>query len=137
MLFRTERSGPFDSRKAIIPKEGEIRLIANKNKECKYFFIGIDKCREKIMALAADPASASQVFGFLPCKKLVDAHFKCMTDELYGETVEDAPEEIQGHADRFYDCAFKKLRDLRVCQGDFDAMVRQLYRSPDTLLKDY
>ena len=30
--------------------------------------------------------------SFLPCKRLVDAHYRCMTNEKYGYSLEDAPE---------------------------------------------
>jgi len=30
-------------------------------------------------------------YGFLPCKRLVDAHYRCITEDKYGYTIEDAP----------------------------------------------
>ena len=30
--------------------------------------------------------------SFLPCKRVVDAHYRCMTDEKYGYTMEEVPE---------------------------------------------
>ena len=30
--------------------------------------------------------------SFLPCKRLVDAHYRCMTSEKYGYSLEESPE---------------------------------------------
>jgi hypothetical protein len=33
-----------------------------------------------------------KISNFLPCKRLVDAHYRCMTEEKYGYSIEDAPD---------------------------------------------
>ena len=64
-----------------IPTEGEIRYVTNKNNECVYYFTGIWKCRSKMIKLAGEADNENHKYGFLPCKRLVDAHFRCLTDE--------------------------------------------------------
>jgi hypothetical protein len=120
----------------IIPKEGEIRVVANKNRECQYYFQGLDQCRHKMMRIAGEPNHKFHEAGFLPCKRLVDAHYRCLTDEKYGYTLEEAPEEAREGAHTFMNCAFKQLAPMNFCRRYFDEVLRVLYRSPDTKISD-
>ncbi len=38
------------------PSEGEVRLIANRNRECQYYYMGIQQCRKKMIKESASPA---------------------------------------------------------------------------------
>jgi hypothetical protein len=44
-----------------------------------------------MLELAGNPKSDHHKLGFLPCKRLVDAHYRCMTDNKYGRNLEDSP----------------------------------------------
>jgi len=123
--------------KPIIPKEGEIRLVANKNRECQYYYLGIEQCRNKMLRIAGDPSHKFHEYGFLPCKRLVDAHYRCLTDEKYGYSLEDAPEEGKQGTQDFIECAFKRLAPMSFCRRYFDEVLRGIYRSPGNKLIDY
>jgi len=38
----------------------------------------------------------------LPCKRLVDAHYRCLTEEKYGYNIEEVPEYAKESADKFF-----------------------------------
>ena len=98
MFLNPVKAGEFDDEvKGFVPSEGEVRYIANKNTQCGYYLQGIEQCRRKI-AKISDGSPELQQFGFLPCKRLVDAHYRCMTDDKYGNTIEEVPEAGQGNA---------------------------------------
>ena len=80
-----EFEGEFDT---YVPKEGEVRILANRNQECEYYYAGIEDCRKNQLKMAFKDKNQST---FLPCKRIVDAHYRCMTSEKYGYTLEDAP----------------------------------------------
>ena len=73
-----------------------------------------------MLEIAGSPAHEHHSLGFLPCKRLVDAHYRCMTDEKYGYTIEDVPEVSKNSVDNFFECAFKKIEPLIKCRTDFD-----------------
>lgn len=81
-----------DEFKGFVPSEGEVRFIANKNKECGYYLQGVEQCRRKMTQLAGESSSEFHSLGFLPCKRLVDAHYRCMTDDKFGYSIEEVPE---------------------------------------------
>lgn len=133
-----EVEGEFEGEtKSVIPKEGEIRIIANRNAECHYYYIGLDQCRHKLLKTAGDPSHRFHEFGFLPCKRLVDAHYRCMTAEQYGNSLEDVPDSGKEAANQFIDCAYKKLAPMSFCRRYFDDIVRQLYRSDNKMPDHY
>ena len=97
------------TRKTIIPKEGEVRIVANRNRECQYYYQGINLCREKMLKIAGHPDHELHQYGFLPCKRLVDAHYRCLTEDKYGYTFDEAPEQAKPYQEKFMECAFKEL----------------------------
>lgn len=42
--------------------------------------------------LAGDSSSGFHSLGFLPCKKFVDSHFRYMTNNRFGHSIEEMPE---------------------------------------------
>lgn len=126
-----------DTYTAILPKEGEIRLVANRNRECGYYYTGIDHCRTKILKDAAEKGEEGAKHGFLPCKQLVDAHYRCLTDDLYGQGIENAPSVAEAGRTDFMNCAFKHLEPMPFCRRYFDEVLRSIYRMPKTKLTDY
>ena len=129
--------GEFDDiTETIIPREAEVRVVANRNRECKYYYTGIEQCREKMLRLAGDPAHKFHEYGFLPCKRLVDAHYRCLTEEKYGYSLEDVPEEGRKGAEDFIQCAFKEINPLSLCRKFFDETLRGIFRSPGNKLSD-
>lgn len=138
MFVKPKANAEFeDEYDTIVPKEGEVRVVANRNRECQYYYLGIGQCRKKMLKIAGDPASEFNQLGFLPCKRLVDAHYRCLTEDKYGYTTEEIPEEAKKHYDRFMECSFKELRSMQFCRQYFDAVLRELYRQPDTKVKDW
>ena len=125
-----------DEYENILPTEGEIRIVANRNRECNYYYIGIGQCRRQMMKLAGNPDNKNHALGFLPCKRLVDAHYRCMTEDKYGYTLEETPENTKELGDTFLDCAFKKLLPMNVCQKYIDGVLRGIYREGKHELND-
>ena len=123
--------------KPIVPSEGEIRLVANKNQECAYYYTGLSMCRNRVVKKAGEEDSTEYNQGFLPCKKLVDAHYRCITDDAYGKSLEEAPEEVETARTDFITCTFKALRPMSMCRRYFDEVLRSLYRMPKSKLADY
>ena len=119
-----------------VPSEGEVRIVANRNKQCAYYFLGIDQCRKRMLKLAGDPSNENHSLGFLPCKRLVDAHYRCLTEEKYGYTLEEAPEVAKQQSEAFYTCAFKNLLPMSKCRQYFDGVLRSIYRQPENELND-
>ena len=122
--------------KTIIPKEGEVRVLANRNQECRYYYVGVERCRDQLLEEAGDKDHPNHSMGFLPCKKFVDAHYKCMTEGKYGDSLEDVPEIGKKPAAQFFNCAYRKLGPMPFCRRYFDEVVRNLYRSKDNKLND-
>lgn len=120
----------------IYPTEGEIRLIANRNRECNYYFKGIEQCRKQMLKIAGNAESPNHQYGFLPCKRLVDAHYRCMTEDKYGYTLEEIPEVSKKYSDAFLKCTFQKLHPLPMCQRYIDFAVRSIYRDGKSDLND-
>eukprot|EP01016_Furgasonia_blochmanni_P019655 TRINITY_DN2196_c0_g1_i10.p1 TRINITY_DN2196_c0_g1~~TRINITY_DN2196_c0_g1_i10.p1 ORF type:complete len:174 (-),score=39.68 TRINITY_DN2196_c0_g1_i10:195-716(-) len=137
MMLKPRANAEFeDTYDDILPTEGEVRVVASRNTSCKYYWVGIDVCRKKMALLASDPSNENHSKGFLPCKRLVDAHYRCMTDEQYGYTIEDVPKSAKPFADQFFTCAFKDLKNMQLCRRYFDGIVRTLYREPNTKIND-
>ena len=132
--LNAEFSDEFEN---VYPSEGEVRLLANRNRECNYYYIGIGQCRRQMMKLAGNPENSHHSSGFLPCKRLVDAHYRCMTEDKYGYTMEEAPGEAKKNSEIFLDCAFQRLHPMNVCQKFVDGAVREIYRGKSELNDSY
>jgi hypothetical protein len=89
-----------------------------------------------MLKVAGDPSSEHHDLGFLPCKRLVDAHYRCLTEDKYGYNIEEVPAVAKENADKFFDCAFKKLDSMASCRRFFDGVLRDIYRSKNTRLDD-
>lgn len=59
-----------------------------------------------MVKLAGNSSSEFHSLGFLPCKKFVDSHFRCMTDNKFGNKIEDVPNRSFEKAQKFFDCTF-------------------------------
>jgi hypothetical protein len=118
-----------------VPSEAEIEWLTMQNYKCNYYYMGIAKCREAVLKRATTSGSAPDQHGFLPCKEIVDAHYRCMSNKKFGQTLEEAPAEAQQFAKAFKTCAFKKLNYMEVCRGTFDNAIRMLYRGKESPLK--
>lgn len=125
-----------DEYENILPTEGEIRLLGNRNHECNYYYIGIGQCRREMLRLAGKVNNPNHENGFLPCKRIVDAHYRCMTEDKYGYTLEESPEVSKKLSDTFLDCAFQKLNPMLICQKFIDGAVRNIYREGKSDLND-
>ena len=137
-LLKPKKDAEFDDEyETIIPTEGEVRVVGNKNRECQYYYIGIEQCRKKMLFLAGDPSKKNHELGFLPCKRIVDAHYRCLTDEKYGYTLEDAPDVTKIASHEFFQCTFKNLEPMAHCRRYIDEVLRQIYRQPGSKLTDY
>ncbi|KRX09215.1 hypothetical protein PPERSA_05884 [Pseudocohnilembus persalinus] len=138
MFLKPKENAEFEQEfTSFVPKEGEVRAVANKNTACAYYLRGIEQCRRRVLELAGNPNSENHDLGFLPCKKIVDAHYRCMTDEQFGHTIEEAPEYTQPFVNKFFDCTFKEMRPFIKCRPHFDNIVRNIYRQEGALDDTY
>ncbi|EGR32856.1 hypothetical protein IMG5_068790 [Ichthyophthirius multifiliis] len=129
MLQRLEESEFDDEYKGFIPSQGEIVYIGAKNRECGYYLTGINQCRRRMIKEAGSNDSDNYAMAFLPCKRLVDAHYRCMTNYSHGNTLEEVPEVAQQSAQKFLNCTFNQLNSMLQCRRDFDSIVRDIYRA--------
>ena len=53
---------------SIIPSEGEVRLLGNRSRQCKYYNIGVNLCHFEMLK--------NNSKTFLPCKKPIDAMWR-------------------------------------------------------------
>ena len=113
----------------IIPLEGEVRLLGNRHRQCRYYSLGLELCKQRVIQTNSDT--------FLPCKGVIDAMYRCYTEEKYGESLDKAPEVAFPYAKKFFDCYFFKHSSLNHCMAHFEDSVRSIYRSPDNKLIDY
>ena len=113
----------------IIPKEGEIRLIGNRVRQCEYYRIGVESCHQEMVLNNSDT--------FLPCKEPIDALWRCYTEDKYGKSIRDAPAEAKPYEKNFYDCLFKPASGTDLCMHHFQDMIRTIYRSDDNELCDW
>jgi len=125
-----------DTTETVIPKEAEVRVVANRNAECRYYLLGIEQCRDKMLKIAGDEKHQFHQYGFLPCKRLVDAHYRCLTEDKYGYSLEDVPEVGKEDAEEFMKCTFQQLAPVGYCRRYFDESLRKIFRMPDTQLSD-
>jgi len=74
---------------------------------------------------------------FLPCKGVIDAMYRCYTQEQYGDEYHKTTPEALPHATMFFNCYFHKYATLTHCMMHFEDSVRAIYRTPETKLIDY
>ena len=113
----------------IIPMEGEVRLLGNRHRQCRYYSLGLELCKQRIIQTNAS--------SFLHCKGVIDAMYRCYTDDKYGDEYDKSPEVAFPFAKKFFDCYFFKYKSLNGCMAHFEDSIRAIYRSPDNKLLDY
>ncbi len=113
----------------ITPSEGEIRLLGNRAGQCQYYKIGVEFCHQEMIKNNSET--------FLPCKEPIDAMWRCYTEDKYGASIRDAPEEAKPYEKNFYDCLFKPASGTDMCMEDFHDMIRSVYRSDENELCDW
>lgn len=113
----------------IVPKEGEIRLLANRHRDCGYYTMGLDICRRRIIE-SAKPS-------FLPCKEIIDSMYRCYTNDSDVKEYHKVREVAKPYAHSFYDCLFKRENEFDSCMPHFENSIRSIYRSGDHKLVDY
>ncbi len=74
---------------------------------------------------------------FLPCKAVIDAMYRCYTQDLYEEEYDQIQAPAAIYAFQFYECYFRKNSSLTDCMIHFENSIRALYRLPETKLTDY
>ena len=74
---------------AIIPSTDEICLLGNRNRQCKFYQIGVELCHTQMLAQNSD--------NFLACKEPIDGMWRCYTEEKYGTTIRDSPAYTKYH----------------------------------------
>ena len=113
----------------VVPKEGEVRLIGNKHRDCRYYSLGLELCKLRVLQTEHE--------DYLPCKNAIDSMFKCYSDSKYGEEYHKVESVAKPYALEFFDCYFKKSASLTECMYHFENSIRALYRAPNNKLIDY
>ncbi len=113
----------------IMPTEAEVRFIGNRKERCFYYMYGLEICKYEVLA--------KRNTTFLPCKDVMDALWRCTTDNQYGKTMEEAPDYVKPMQKQFYDCFFHKSYGMEVCWTYFANMIRLIYRRPDSKLSKW
>lgn len=128
-FVKRENSEFEDELDVFIPTQKEIRVVANRIKQCHYYLLGIQQCRKQVAYSAWSPESPQHEQGFLPCKKIVDAHYRCLSDNLFGNTLEDVPEYAKEDSENFLNCTFKEFRPMFQCSAFFEGVLRKMIRN--------
>lgn len=113
----------------IVPSEGEVRLLGNRHTDCRYYSLGLEMCKERIIQTSHP--------DFTPCKGVIDAMYRCYTENKYGDELHNTIDEAKPHAMKFFDCYFTKKNTMYQCMDHFNDVVRVIYRQPDNKLIDY
>ena len=113
----------------IIPKEGEVRLLGNRHKDCMYYSMGLDICRNKIVM--DDRPS------FIGCKNVLDAMFQCYTNNSDVEEYHQVRKVAKPYMNQFMTCLFKKESNFDYCMVHFENSIRAIYRDKEHGLIDY
>lgn len=79
----------------------------------------------------------SKYADYTPCKPVIDAMYRCYTEDKYGEEFHKTTEEAKPYAVNFFDCYFKTNGTMNECMEHFENSIRAIYRSPDNKLIDY
>ncbi len=74
---------------------------------------------------------------FTPCKNIIDAMYRCYTEDKYGQEYHKTIPEAKPYAVKFFNCYFYKYSSLTSCMTHFEDSIRAIYRSPDNRLIDY
>lgn len=113
----------------IIPSEGEVRLLGNRHHDCRYYSIGVEMCKQRIVE--------TNFSSFLPCKNAIDAMYRCYTEDKYGEEYHKTIPEAKPYSNKFFDCYFYKNTSFTSCMKHFEDSIRAIYRTQDNQLIDY
>ena len=62
--------------------------------------------------------------------------WRCYTEEKYGLSIREAPEEAKPYEAKFYNCLFREGSGMDLCHSHFNDMVRTIYRSGESQLND-
>lgn len=68
----------------------------------------------------SDDSSEFQSVGFLPCKNIVDQHYRCITSEKFGRTIDDVPVIALESAENFFECTFHQMKPISACRQHLD-----------------
>lgn len=113
----------------IVPSEGEIRLLGNRHRDCAYFSMGLDVCRKRVLA--------TQRKSFLACKPVLDAMFRCYTNDADVTEYHQIREEAKPYMNNFTNCLFKSNSQFDDCMFHYENSIRAIYRSGNHGLIDY
>jgi hypothetical protein len=113
----------------VVPSEGEVMLLGNKHRDCRYYSIGVEMCKQRIIQ--------TNYSDFTPCKAAIDAMYRCYTEDKYGEEYHKTTEVAKPYAKKFFDCYFVRPNSFTACMVHFEDSIRAIYRSPDNKLIDY
>ena len=119
-----------------LPSEDEMRYLGRIHEECYYFQYGVNVCREKTLDAFRKSKHASDGQGFLQCKGVTDAFFKCATRGELGGTIDDIDEEARPFMLNYTNCMFRDLEPMWRCRKFFDDVLRYYVRKPGSPLKD-
>ena len=112
-----------------VPKEGEVRLLGNRHKECLYYTAGVDICKKNINQRLKS--------SFLPCKETLDAMFRCYTNDTEGTEYHQIRSVGQPYMQKFLGCMFVRGSKIEDCMEHFENSIRAIYRNGDHKLIDY
>lgn len=112
-----------------VPPEGEVRFLGNRHIDCRYYSLGLELCKERIIH--------SQHSDYTPCKAVVDSMYRCYTQEKHGDEYHQINEDAKPYMRSFFDCYFYKGTSLTYCMKHFEDSIRVIYRSEDNKLNDY
>jgi hypothetical protein len=113
----------------VVPSEGEVRLLGNRHRDCRYYSLGVELCKRRVIESDYD--------NYSPCKNAIDAMYRCYTENKYGDEYHNTIDQAKPYAKKFFNCYFFKTNSLTSCMKHFEDSIRAIYRSTDNKLIDY
>lgn len=74
---------------------------------------------------------------FLVCKGVLDAMYRCYTEDKYGDEIHNTVVEAKPYIAQFLNCYFHRNTSLTECMVHFEDSIRSIYRMADTKLTDF
>lgn len=85
-IHRKPKNAEFESDIEIVaPSFQEVDFFASQNTKCHYYYLGLAKCRDSLIkGVGQSPYDEKHKYGFLPCKKIEDGVWRCLTNKKNG-----------------------------------------------------
>ena len=72
----------------------------------------------------------------MDCKPVVDAAYRCYTQDKYGDAIEKAPKYAKKYVENYMNCLCSENKSAKSCEPYFNDIIRSIIRKPSSRLDD-